>query len=96
MPILRTHNLDIAAKFFLDIAAKFLFYFARFEYAMKVAGYRNCDDGKVKPNWKILAQEQKLENTFKCLPECPSSKEFKEALKYYNKCRPQKQVVKNG
>jgi hypothetical protein len=82
MEVIKKHDLSIAADFF--------FKFARFEYALKAAGYRN-QQGEVKPDWKKLADE--LEATF-LNPEY--SVEFAKAINYYENYPPMKQVIVNN
>lgn len=63
--------------------------FARFEYALKAAGF-NYGEGEAKPNWDTFAAS--VRPTF----ESVQSQTLKDAVTYILTNPPQKQVVKNG
>lgn len=62
--------------------------FARFEYALKAAGF-HYGEGDAKPNWERYACS--IGSTL----EKPDTKELQEAIPYILKHPPKKQVIKN-
>jgi len=70
-------------------ASEFFFRFARFEYALKAAGY-HPGNGVASPDWTKFAKE--LDGIF----ENPENEEFREAIDYYLNHPPKKQLIENS
>jgi hypothetical protein len=73
-------------------AYKYLYYFARFEGALKRAGYLNSlsDYAEAKPDWDRFARD--IESEFSN-SKCP---ETKSAIEYLRTHPPKKEIVLNG
>jgi hypothetical protein len=63
--------------------------FARFEYALKAAGFHN-GDGDAQPNWRAFAES--VADVF----ENPSASELSDSIRYILEHPPKKQVIANG
>ena len=63
--------------------------FARFEYALKAAGFHK-DDGTAQANWREFAE------SVAPLFDDPQDEKFKEAIAYILEHPPNKQVVEDG
>ncbi|GER06673.1 hypothetical protein GCM10007972_13190 [Iodidimonas muriae] len=72
-----------------NLASEVFRIFARFEYALKAAGF-HTGNGDAKPDWQKFAQS--LSQTF----ENPSDAEFRTAVKYILEHPPKKQVIDGG
>ena len=74
---------------FDSLAGKLFQVFARFEYALKAAGF-HCGEGEAKPNWQGYASSigNALEN--------PDMHELQEAIQYILDHPPKKQVIRNN
>lgn len=76
------------AKHDLDLAAKFFFVFARFEYALKMTGFlRPVNVAKI--DWRAVAE--KMESVF----IDPKPRDFAEAVEYICQKPPKKQCCEN-
>ena len=73
---------------FNKLSLKVFCVFARFEYALKAAGFHD-GEGEAKPNW------QKYACSIGSTLEKPDTKELEEAIQYILKHPPKKQVVRN-
>ena len=73
-----------------DLVHNFLLFFARFEYAMKRAGFLKGDEKKAEADWDKLAVD--LRATF----GTSTSVKFNEAVEYLCKHPPKKQIVIEG
>ncbi len=65
--------------------------FARFEYALKTAGF-HCGDGRAKPNWQAFAESESVRNTF----DNPTNDDLEVAIEYIRAHPPKSQEVRNG
>lgn len=63
--------------------------FARFEYALKAAGF-HCREGDAEPDWRNFAR-----SVGKTLEE-PNSEDLQEAIQYILRKPPKKQVIRDG
>lgn len=63
--------------------------FARFEYALKAAGFHN-GDGNAEPDWRRFAESVAL------LFDNPADANLQEAVRYILDHPPKKQIVRNG
>lgn len=79
---------DLEAEF-NELSVKLFREFARFEYALKAAGYHE-GEGEAKPNW------QKFANSIGNTIEKPNSQELQEAIQYILRKPPKKQVIRRG
>lgn len=79
---------DLEAQF-NDLSVEVFRVFARFEYALKAAGFHD-GEGEAKPNWERYACS--IGSTL----EKPDTKELQEAIQYILKHPPKKQVIRNG
>ena len=73
------------------LAATMFRVFARFEYALKAAGFHK-GEGDAKPDWRRFAEVEEVVRLF----EKPQDQELAEAIKYMNEHPPKKQVIENG
>lgn len=73
-----------------NLAVRLFREFARFEYALKAAGYLVNRDGDAKPNWTAFAI------TVEHAIDGPVPGEFREAIDYLLTNPPKKQVARNG
>lgn len=73
---------------FISLSVKVFRVFARFEYALKAAGF-HYGEGKAKPNWQKYACS--IGNAL----EEPDTKELQEAIQYILEHPPKAQVIRN-
>jgi len=72
-----------------DLTLEFLATFARFEFALKKAGYAIGDETRVSPDWNRFARD--------LAPlEAPSLATILDSCKYLQKHPPKKQVLRDG
>lgn len=72
-----------------ELAIEMFRTFARFEYALKAAGFHN-EGGDAKPNWRSFAE------SIPALFENPADAQLRAALAYLLEHPPKKQVIANG
>lgn len=72
----------------MEIAFKFFYLFARFEFGLKALKFHN-GDGEAKPNWDHFANELKDKFDFQ-------NDKIRESVDYYFKSPPKKQMIKAG
>jgi hypothetical protein len=84
------NTLRLNSKYNLALAEEFFFIFARFEYSLKIVGYRKREDGEAESDWAKLSKD--LEGTFRN----PPSVELAKAIDYFMQHPPKKQMVRNS
>lgn len=72
-----------------ELTLEFLATFARFEFALKKAGYAQGDDTKVMPDWDSFGRDVAKIDPALLAPVL-------DACQYLQKCPPKKQVLRNG
>ena len=73
-----------------DIIFEFFIVYSRFEYALKLVGYRNSDSGYLKPDWEAFINSTQEKFTPNHLPE------LSEAFQYYLEHPPRIQILCTG
>lgn len=75
-----------------ELACKFLYFFSRFEFALKATGFLIAKDNSVSADWDTFAQS--IDKKYK-LSEITSD-EFQTSVKYFLDEPPRKQIVNDS